>query len=414
MNAEGLLLLVSSTLFLCYVSGLFYARTKVPDIVWLLGFGMLLGPVLHVFDAEQFIGILPTMLLVTVSLFSFDSGIKVDLQLIKESLGKSLALAVASFTAITLAAGLALRILMPSSFDLLRGLTLGAMIGGSGGVALSAMLGSLGRLLKNIDGASALLTMESTIVDPIRVVAVVSLIRMAMLPQVSLREGARDLLFTFVASAFMGLAVGLAWGEALNRLRGRPLNYMMTMATLFPAYITAEYWAGAGGGPVAVLVFGMVLMNYGYVTKSLGWKRSSRIDRGKMREYHDEVTFLVKSLFFVHLGLIVSITPGYALAGLVLLAIALTVRHGVVSALGRFLGFTRPEAVLSRSVFIQGAGVLILSQMPYAFDPDRVVFQNPDIFPSICLPVVLGTILFSSVLAPMIARRTLKENAVIL
>ena len=45
-GADSLLLLISSTILLCYVSGLLYTKTKIPDIIWVLAFGIILGPVL--------------------------------------------------------------------------------------------------------------------------------------------------------------------------------------------------------------------------------------------------------------------------------------------------------------------------------------------------------------------------------
>ena len=66
LDAERVLLLISSTLFLTYISGIFYNRTRVPDIVWLLVFGMILGPILRFFDAALFLDIFDLVLLVTV------------------------------------------------------------------------------------------------------------------------------------------------------------------------------------------------------------------------------------------------------------------------------------------------------------------------------------------------------------
>ena len=74
------MLLISSTLFLSYLSGIFYNRTRIPDIVWLLVFGMVLGPVLQFFDAALFMDIFDLMLLVTVALFAFNTGLNFNIQ----------------------------------------------------------------------------------------------------------------------------------------------------------------------------------------------------------------------------------------------------------------------------------------------------------------------------------------------
>ena len=78
-NVEDFLLLVSSTLFLSYISGLFYTKTRIPDIVWLLLFGYLLGPVLKFFDKGMFLAMFPLIILVVVAIFSFDTGINIDI-----------------------------------------------------------------------------------------------------------------------------------------------------------------------------------------------------------------------------------------------------------------------------------------------------------------------------------------------
>ena len=79
MDAERVLLLISSSLFLSYISGIFYNRTRIPDIVWLLMFGMILGPILRFFDAALFLNIFDLMLLVTVALFAFNTGLNLSL-----------------------------------------------------------------------------------------------------------------------------------------------------------------------------------------------------------------------------------------------------------------------------------------------------------------------------------------------
>ena len=43
------MLLVSSTLIICYIRGLFYTKTKIPDMTWVLGtvlFAALTAPIL--------------------------------------------------------------------------------------------------------------------------------------------------------------------------------------------------------------------------------------------------------------------------------------------------------------------------------------------------------------------------------
>ena len=105
ISPENFLLLISSTLFLCYLSGLFYTKTKIPDILWLLGFGILLGPVLGVFEKDGFVYVSPLMGVVAICIITFDSGIGLDFRLLRKTFLKSFALTLATFFAIVISVG---------------------------------------------------------------------------------------------------------------------------------------------------------------------------------------------------------------------------------------------------------------------------------------------------------------------
>ena len=240
INAKQILLLISFTIILAYIAGIFYNRTRVPDIVWLLGFGMLMGPILGFFDESLFGGIFDLMLLVAVAMFSFSTGISINAQELLGNTRKAMGLAVASFLSITLAVGGFLRLLAPETFSLVDAFLLGAMVAGMSGVSVSSLVSSVSSGFKDVGNSMKLLQLESTLGDPIRVVAVLTLIEMITLTGAGPRTAARDMLFVLLTAVAIGVAVGLIWGETLSRLRDRPLNYMMTIAALSPVYVFTE------------------------------------------------------------------------------------------------------------------------------------------------------------------------------
>ncbi|RLG94038.1 hypothetical protein DRO27_05335, partial [Candidatus Bathyarchaeota archaeon] len=219
---EKFLLLISSTLFLCYVSGLIYTKTKIPDILWLLGFGTILGPILGVFEKRWFVEISPLMGVIAICIITFDSGIGLDFRILQKTFLKSIALTLATFFSIVIVVGVAISFLAPGSFNLREGMLLGTMVAGISTVAVTSLMDGLRKLFPNMESARALLMLESTLCDPIRVVAAITLIRMIMLPGVSLRDSARDIVFTFVMGSIIGLVISMLWAEVLDRLRGQP------------------------------------------------------------------------------------------------------------------------------------------------------------------------------------------------
>lgn len=409
INAEHILLLISFTIILAYIAGIFYNRTRIPDIVWLLGFGMLMGPILGFFDESLFGGIFELMLLVAVTMFSFSTGISIDAQELLGNTRRAMGLAVASFLCITLAVGGYLRLLAPETFSLVEAFLLGSMVAGMSGVSVSSLVSSTSGGIKDMGDSMTLLRLESTLGDPIRVVAVLTLIEMATLTGAGPRAATRDILFVLLTAVVIGAGFGLIWGETLSRLRDRPLNYMMTIAALFPVYVFSEWVSGGGGGPISVFLVGFTVMNFGFVTRSLGLGRRTRIDRRKLRDYHDELTFLIKALFFVYLGLMMTPSMESLKMGLMVSALIIVVRFVVATVVGKIYGFGDGELFLTRLIYIQGAGTLVLSQFPVKYDPTGLFFSDPELFTNICVPIVIVSLIYNSTVSPFLAKRQLES-----
>ena len=410
IHAERLLLLIASTLFLSYLSGILYYRTKIPDLVWVLIFGILLGPILGVFDAELFMSVFDLMLLVTVSLFAFSTGISFNIQQILGNTTRAFNMALGSFIAVTVSVGFAVNWLLPDSFNLISGLLLGAMVSGIDGISISSLIGSLGRDSKELGESGFFLQLEATLADPIKVVGVSTIIKMVLLTGAGPRTAIRDILFTLLVSTLIGVGTGLFWGEIITRLRDRPLNYMMTIAALFPIYVLSEMLSDGGGGPISVFLFGAVLMNYSYVTKRLNMNRRSRIDRRKIKEYHDEITFLIKAMFFVYMGLVMEFEIRWIAISFVLTALIIVIRYILASVIGVLQGIPGEQIAYTRIFFILGPSSLVLTQYIAEYDPTGVLFSDHQLFSSIVIPIVLFSIIFSSIIGPIVAKKQTKPK----
>jgi NhaP-type Na+/H+ or K+/H+ antiporter len=179
------------------------------------------------------------------------------------------------------------------------------------------------------------------------------------------------------------------------------------MAVLFPTYLLGER-VGQGGGTMAAFVFGLVLANYKNVTRWLGFNRALKPDTKRIMEFNEEMTFLLKSYYFVYIGLIVNISREYMFLGIGLTLLLILIRFIIGTAVGDLMSFTNEEKVISRLVFTLGTSTLVMSQLPRILDPDMLVISNPAIYTDLCFPVVLGTVLFASLFSPIIARRQLK------
>jgi len=408
MHSENLIILVCVTLLLSYLSSLIYARTKVPDILWLMGFGLVVGPVFQLFDKELFLELAPMMSILALSIILFEAGINVDITMLLDYMGRAIVLSAASLLSVAVVVGLALSWLLPNDFTLRQAMLLGAMVGGTSTVSTFGILTGIQRSVKDLGPTKVLLTLESIVSDPLCIIASITLIKMIMLPGVSLMDSVKDIFGTFTLSSAFGLGIGLLWAKVLNRLRNRPFTYMITIAILLPTYILSEQWIGEGGGAMTALAFGLAVTNYRFVMEKLGVNSKVMVDKQKLREFHEEITFFIKSFFFVYIGLVVSLSLRYTFIGLGVALLLMTIRFTLVRVLSRFIPFSVEEKTVSQFVFAMGLPAFVMSQLPMIYDPSGRFFVNSAIYPDLCMPIVLGTVIYGALVAPEAIKQGLR------
>lgn len=407
MITEKIIILVSATLIISYVSSLIYSKTKVPDILWLMGFGIFVGPILDIFDKELFLTLAPIMSVLALSIILFEAGINVDIETILQVMGKSMILSVTSILGSIIIIGFTLSYFMSKDFNLLQGMLLGAMIGGTSTVSTYGVLSGLAQSVKNLTSTRVLLTVESVVSDPLCIIASITLIKMIMLPSLALFESIKEIVIIFELATLFGLGLGLLWALILDVLRERPFLYMITLAVLFPAYLVSESVIGEGAGAMTALTFGLGITNFKFIVSKVRRNVKIRIDLGKLRGFHEEVTFFIKSFFFVYIGLVVSLSLHNVIVGFGIVLLLMAIRFLVVQFLYPAIGLTREEKVLSQVIYASGLPAFVMSQLPLIYDPDGLYFANSAIYPDLCMPIVLGTVIFSSVVGQLAGRRLL-------
>lgn len=136
--------------FLLAVAGIFligalgeavFRRTNVPDVIWLILVGILLGPVLHFVSRAQLTGIAPYFAAVTLVIVLFEGGSRLELADLSKAAPRSALLAVVSFVlavaAVTvLSMGARILGVLPREWTWTHGLLLGAILGGSSSIVI--------------------------------------------------------------------------------------------------------------------------------------------------------------------------------------------------------------------------------------------------------------------------------------
>jgi len=410
MQAENLIILISLTILISYISSLVYSLTKIPDVIILMGFGILMGPVLGYADKVMFDDIAPLMSIIALSIILFEAGINVDITMLLGSMGKALVLSTASIMGSILLIGFVTSYLLVPGLPFAQGMLLGAMVGGTSTVAVYGILSGIGDLIPNLTSTRVLLTMESILSDPICIISSITIIKLIMQPSFTLRDTVKEITTVFLLSSALGLGVGVVWARVLDRLRTRHYTYMITLAVLLPLYIISEHYIGEGGGAMTALTFGLAITNFRYIMENFGRDEKVLIDKKRLREFHEEITFFVKSFFFVYIGVVVSLSWRYMFFGLFLVLLQVVLRYGIVDVLSGQFGFTREEKALSQVVYASGLPAFVMSQLPQIFDPEGIYFVNAQLYPDLTMPIVFGTIMFSGLIGPKLAEWALKRE----
>jgi len=114
------------------------------------------------------------------------------------------------------------------------------------------------------------------------------------------------LLQAFGIGAGVGAVVGFLWLQALRFLSGTGLSFTTTLGVLLLTYGAVELMGGSG--PFSSLVLGLVLSNARFLGRVLREDVLKNVNiylDDFTRRVSEEVSFLVRTFFFLLLGLAV-------------------------------------------------------------------------------------------------------------
>ena len=312
------ILLLGATVLLAFGSDALAQRFRIPDVLWLILFGLLAGPIFHIVSPAQITelgAILGTAALIVIL---YDAGIDFNIRDLR-TVGPSGALfAFGSFgLAALLLFAVAYGIFAPGDWTTSILFAL-ALAGVSGAVTLpiAQRLGFPGTL-------PSLLGLEFAIEDTLAVLSVTILVAI-----LATGGGWSEVVPAVVLPLPLAIAFGLVGGfvaiQFLSRWQNRTFAGLAMMGLLFVVYAGAQSLDGSG--IMAALVMGIVLGNDAFFRRWL--PRSSReifLLDPTVRQVHNDIAFVLRALFLVFLGILVPFQPlgVLAIAAVIALAVAL-------------------------------------------------------------------------------------------
>ena len=345
-----------------------FRKTRIPDIPFLLGIGVLLGPVMHLVHSDTLLPLAPYVGTLALLMIMLEGGMNLDVDRVVRQLKWVFILTTLAFLLAT--AGIAAALHFYAGMSLPLAVILGATLGCTSGAVVIPLVQDM-RMAEN---TRTLLTLEAALGDAFAVVAVLFLVEYVGAPKVD-----PGLQVTIVANAFLWSGIlggigGVLWVRFLARVGRMPLSYMLTMAAILLLYAASE--AVHSSGVFAVLVFGMAMTNAETIMKKMPTKKQYDWDatdfalHDTIGWFHEEVTFLARVFFFVYLGMLLNV-EGFTLTVVVascgIVALVYLTRYLATRIVG-WLGRKQPsfERGIITGMGPRGLASAVLATLPTA------------------------------------------------
>ena len=207
----------------------------------------------------------------------------------------------------------------------------------------------------------------------------------------------------FSIGAIMGIIVGIFWLRILRIIRQETNDDILTLGIALFFYAFVEVLGG--NGAIFALMFGLILGNGSEIASMFRSKEPYEASE-MMRKFMSQMSFFIRTYFFVYLGLILVIeNPNLIVLGLVLSLLFLASRYVVVRFVTLNDEILEGNKKLITLMMPRGLAAAIMAQLAFSSN-----IHNAHMFPDITIIVIIATVLISSLGSYMVTRVTSNEK----
>ncbi len=374
-----------------------FEKVKIPDVLILILFGILIGPVLGLVHTDHIgtAGQLFTSIALIIILF--EGGLDLEITHVWRSAQQAIKLTVAFF--FVTAAVIFGVMHYGYGYSPMASIVLGFICGGTSSAVVIPMVSAM----RVGSEARAILILESALTDVLCIVFTLGVLQSFQNGAFEIGKIIGNLLSSFILASVIGIAGGVFWTNIINRVRMVPNTQFATFAFMFIVYGIAESLEYSGA--IASLAFGILLGNNKMLARSLSRFRTTVhlsttiIVTDAERKLYKEIVFLIKIFFFIYLGISIPFEHVYV----VLIALSIVMGIYIVRPFATRALVTRHVTAYDRSVIAvmtpKGLAAAVLAGLPTQYG----MIEGNDI-QAITYDIVLISILFTSVLIPLLER----------
>ncbi len=380
-SAHVILLAAGVVIFLGVAGEAFFKKTGIPDVAFLMIFGVMIGPVFGIIQPEAVIEVVPYFAALALIIIMFDGGLHLDIKHIVKTAHFSVTLAVLGFilsvVIITLAAHYALGWLW------LESILLASIVGGSS----SAIVFGLVRNIKISEEVKSMLSFESALTDILSMIVAFILLEAVLIGHFDLQTIQETLGRAVVVGLVLGFGVGVPWMYISTKLGNAQHAYMLTLGILFVLFFLANSFGESGA--LTALVFGLMLGNKRHLSRILKFKLPKiEVDDPT----HNQLTFLVRSFFFVFVGLMASFGQiEYVVFG-ILVTIVVFGGRIFVGKITLTKRFSKLDKAVTNSMIPRGLAAAVLATYPITMG-----LSNGEAYPQIIFFIILSSVIITTI-----------------
>ena len=391
-------------IFCAHLFNAWFSRKRIPDVLLLMVVGIVAGPVSGWVTPEQLEGTGSVFASLTLLFILFDSGIDMRLDTVRQYWTGVVQVTLLSFlvsmSAVTVVAYFVV------GLELQASMMLGSMVAGTA----AAIVIPLVRQMRVSDKTRVTLTLESAISGVLCIVVSLAFIEGYKMGNMSIGSTVGRVLASVLMALVIGVVGGIVWSSLMDRVRKLQNSMFLTPAFVFVIYGLTE--ALGYSGAIAALAFGLVLGNPEYFEmsflKKLRLHPMTTLEEGE-KSFFKEFVFILKTYFFVYVGICIPFTNLYALMyGAIIAAALFGVRFVLIAIVGRR---NTAEDRLTVSMMIpKGLVSAVLASMPEQVNlaAGRPLIPGATLIKHVTYAVIFCSIIFCSILVLLTSRRLVK------
>ena len=380
-SADVILLAAGVVIFLGVAGEAFFKKTGIPDVAFLMILGVIIGPVLGIIQAEAVIQVVPYFAALALIIIMFDGGLNLDIKRIVKTAHYSFTLAIIGFILSVIIISLATHYVLEWTW--LESILLASIVGGSS----SAIVFGLVRNIRISEETKSILSFESAVTDILATIIAFILFEAVLAGHFDLQTLQETIGRAVVVGLVLGFGVGIPWMYISTKFGNAQHAYMLTLAILFVLFFLANSFGESGA--LTALVFGLMIGNKKHLSKILRFK-VPKIERDDPT--HNQLTFLVRSFFFVFVGLMATFGQiEYVIFGVVVTIAVYVGRMSLVKAVLR-KGFSKLDKSVTKSMIPRGLAAAVLATYPITMG-----LPNAELYPQMIFFIILSSVIITTI-----------------